>query len=54
MKRGTVQAGTVGAATALGAGLGAALGSVAFGVAFGIGIGAIVALAARSKKPPAA
>lgn len=53
MKRGTVQAGTVGIATALGAGIGAALGSVAFGVAFGVGIGAILASASR-RRPPVA
>ena len=53
MKRGTVQAGTVGVVTALGAGVGAALGSVAFGVAFGVGLGAILAVAMR-RKPPAA
>lgn len=54
MKRSTVQAGSMGAATALGAGVGAALGSLAFGLAFGIGIGAVAAYALRRKGPPAA
>ncbi len=54
MKRSTVQAGSLGAAAAVGAGVGAALGSLAFGIAFGIGIGAVIAYAARSKRPPAA
>ena len=54
MKRTTVQAGSLGAATVVGAGLGATLGSLAFGVAFGIGIGAVAIYALRSRKPPAA
>ncbi len=54
MKRSVVQVGSLGAATAVGAGAGAALGSLAFGVAFGIGIGAVVAYALGKKRPPAA
>jgi hypothetical protein len=54
MKRSTVQAGSLGAATAVGAGVGAALGSLAFGIAFGIGIGAVAAYALGKRKPPAA
>lgn len=54
MKRSTVQAGSLGAATAVGAGVGAALGSLAFGIAFGIGIGVVAAYALRRKGPPSA
>jgi hypothetical protein len=54
MKRSVFQAGTLGAATAVGAGVGAALGSLAFGVAFGIGLGAVAAYTLRRKRPPAA
>ena len=54
MKRTTVQAGSLGAAAAVGAGLGAPLGSLAFGIAFGVGIGAVAAYALRRKRPPVA